>query len=50
MFKIIDNYLNKEEHLKLKTTMESNVFPWFYINKKVSTEEGLFKSQFSHHF
>ena len=50
MFKIIDNYLNKEEHLKLKNTMESNVFPWFFFKKKVFTDEGLFKFQFSHHF
>ena len=50
MFKVIDNYLDVDQHLILKTIMESNEFPWFYINKKVSTEEGLFKSQFSHHF
>jgi hypothetical protein len=50
MFKIIDNYLNKEDHLMLKTLMESNEFPWFYVKKKVSTEEGLFKFQFEHLF
>ena len=50
MFKIIDNFLNEGDHLILKTIMETNEFPWFYFNKKVSTDEGLFKSQFSHHF
>ena len=50
MFKVIDNYLDVDQHFILKTIMESNEFPWFYINKKVSTDEGLFKSQFSHHF
>ena len=50
MYKVIDNYLNEGDHLILKTIMETNEFPWFYFDKKVSTDEGLFKSQFSHHF
>ena len=50
MFEIKDNFLSIDEHLILKTIMESNEFPWFYIEKKVSTDKGLFKSQFSHHF
>ena len=50
MFKIEDNYLNESDHLILKTIMESNEFPWFYVKKTVSTEEGLFKSQFEHLF
>ena len=50
MFKIIDNYLDNNDHLTLKTIMESNEFPWFYVKKKVSTDEGLFKSQFEHLF
>jgi len=50
MFKIVDNYLNEGDHLILKTIMESNEFPWFYNERKVSTEEGLFKSQFIHIF
>ena len=36
--------------LILKNIMESNEFPWFYIDRKVSTEAGLFKSQFTHIF
>jgi hypothetical protein len=50
MFKITDNYLSEEDNLILKTIMESNEFPWFFVNKKVSTDEGLFKSQFEHLF
>ena len=51
MYKIIDNYLNKSDHLILKTIMESNEFPWFYLEKKVTTDKsGLFKSQFNHIF
>jgi len=50
MYKVIDNYLNEGDHLILKTIMESNEFPWFFVNKKVSTDEGLFKSQFEHLF
>jgi len=50
MYKVIDNYLKADQHLILKTIMESNEFPWFYIERKVTTEGGLFKFQFSHHF
>jgi len=51
MYKIIDNYLSKSDHLILKTIMESNEFPWFYIEKKVTTDKsGLFKFQFNHIF
>ena len=50
MFKIIDNYLKADEHLKLNNLFESNTFPWFYVKKKILTEEGLFKSQFCHIF
>ena len=50
MYKVIDNYLDIDQHLILKTIMESNEFPWFYNERKVATEEGLFKSQFIHIF
>jgi hypothetical protein len=57
MYKVIDNYLDVDQHLILKTKMESNEFPWFYFDRKVATdssgtiiEASLFKSQFSHHF
>ena len=50
MFKIIDKYLTKSDHLILQTIIESNEFPWFYIDRKVATEKGLFKSQFEHVF
>ena len=50
MYKVIDNYLEVDEHLILKTIMESNEFPWFYYDSKVSTDKGLFKFQFNHIF
>ena len=50
MVKVIDNYLSNNDHLTIETIMQSNEFPWFYIERKVTTEGGLFKSQFSHHF
>ena len=50
MFKVEDNYLDIDQHLILKTIMESNEFPWFYNERKVATEGGLFKSQFTHMF
>ena len=50
MYKVIDNYLEVDEHLILKTKMESNEFPWFYNPEKVKGVKGLFKSQFNHIF
>ena len=50
MFKVVDNYLDVDQHLILKTIMESNEFPWFYNEGKVSTDKGLFKYQFNHIF
>lgn len=50
-FKIIDNYLNEEDHLLLKTIMESNNFPWFFNDFKIKKGENkLFSYQFVHIF
>ena len=52
MFEIKDNYLSVEDHLVLKTIMESNTFPWFYTkgkSKRVDKPE-LFDHQFNHIF
>jgi|TARA_A100000172_G_C2964255_1_gene83622 hypothetical protein len=50
MFKVIDNYLKSDEHLKLKSIMESDEFSWFYNSEKIRGDKGLFKSQFVHVF
>ena len=50
MFKIEDNYLSVKDHLVLKTTMESNTFPWYYLKGKVTTKEKLSDYQFVHIF
>ena len=50
MFKVIDNYLKLDEHLNLKSIMESDEFSWFYNPEKVIGDGGLFKSQFVHIF
>ena len=50
MFKVIDNYLKLDEHLDLKSIMESDEFSWFYNPEKVIGDRGLFKSQFVHIF
>jgi hypothetical protein len=50
MFEIKDNYLSVEDHLVLKTTMESNTFPWYYLKGKVTKKERLFDYQFVHIF
>ena len=38
MVKVIDNYLSNNDHLTIETIMQSNEFPWFYIERKVTTE------------
>ena len=50
MFKIKDNYLSVEDHLVLKTIMESNTFPWYYNKDKVYNKDKLFHYQFVHIF
>ena len=52
MYKIVDNYLDVDKHLILKTIMESNEFPWFYTKgKSKSTDKPkLFDYQFNHIF
>tara|TARA_R100001015_G_C4457255_1_gene45344 strand:+ start:65 stop:550 length:486 start_codon:yes stop_codon:yes gene_type:complete len=52
MYKVIDNYLDVDQHLILKTIMESNEFPWFYTKgKSKSTDKPkLFDYQFNHIF
>tara|TARA_R100000700_G_C3082339_1_gene87470 strand:+ start:131 stop:616 length:486 start_codon:yes stop_codon:yes gene_type:complete len=52
MFKVEDNYLDMEQHLILKTIMESNEFPWFYTKGKSKPTDNskLFDYQFNHIF
>ena len=52
MFKVIDNYLDIDQHLILKTIMESDEFPWFYTKGKVNKTDKpkLFDYQFNHVF
>tara|TARA_Y100001972_G_scaffold81145_1_gene98552 strand:+ start:236 stop:715 length:480 start_codon:yes stop_codon:yes gene_type:complete len=50
MYKVIDNYLDIDQYLILKTIMESNTFPWYYQKGKVTTKDKLFDYQFVHIF
>ncbi len=52
MYKVIDNYLEADQHLILKTIMESNEFPWFYAKGIVDETDDpkLFDYQFNHIF
>jgi len=52
MFNVIDNYLDVDQHLILKTIMESNEFPWFYTKgkSKPTNKPKLFDHQFNHIF
>ena len=50
MFKVEDNYLLLEEHIKLKNKMESNMFPWYFNDFKVKPNNDLFDYQFCHIF
>jgi len=49
---IIDNFLPKEEFLKLKTILMSDMMPWFFNDYKVcdTKKEGLNNYQFIHVF
>ena len=50
MFKVIDNYLTTKEHLQLNKVLGSNTFPWFFNEKKLLIDKGLFNFQFCHIF
>ena len=50
MCEIIDNYLEADEHIILKTIMETDTFPWFYNAEKVIGDTTLFHYQFVHIF
>ena len=50
MFKIIDNYLEIDEHIKLQTILELETFPWFFNKGKVIGDTNLFHFQFVHIF
>ena len=42
MFKIKDNYLSLEEHIVLKTNIESDYFPLYYNSYKINPNKKLF--------
>ena len=50
MFKVQDNYLTTDEHIVLKTIMETDTFPWYFNKGKVKKTEQLFDYQFVHIF
>jgi len=51
MFKIEDNYLSLEDHLVLKTIMESDNFPWYFNKGKlIPADNKPFDYQFVHIF
>ena len=50
-FKIIDNYLSKEDNLILISRLEEINFPWFFCNKITGDDpKNLFNMQFHHTF
>jgi|TARA_X000001382_G_scaffold3455_1_gene3605 hypothetical protein len=50
MFKIIDNFLNPKEHFKLKTLLESNLFPWYFIKNTTDNSTDLYDYHFCHNY
>ena len=50
MFKVQDNYLTIDEHLVLKTIMESNTFSWYYYKGKLKPSNKIFDYQLVHIF
>ena len=47
-----DNYLDKDSFKTIKETISSDMFPWFYNDKKVyhTGKDSLFDYQFTHLF
>ena len=51
MYKVIDNYLDVEKHIVLKTIMESDNFPWYFNKGKlIPANNKPFDYQFVHIF
>ena len=50
MFKIINNFINKEEHLIIKNALESNNFPWYLNKNSVKGVKNKFDFHFGHNF
>lgn len=52
MIEIRDNFLPKEEFFKIQKIFLSDVFPWYFNNYKIDSnnEEGLNNYQFTHAF
>lgn len=52
MIEIRDNFLPKEEFLKIQKIFLSDIFPWYFNNYKIDSnnEEGLNNYQFTHAF
>ena len=51
MFKIINNFINKEEHLIIKNALESNRFAWYFQKHSVlSDPQNKFDCHLGHNF
>ena len=51
MFKVIDNFLSKEEHTSIYNTLSNEYFPWYFNNYKLVPQSNkLFDYQFVHIF
>tara|TARA_R100000908_G_C3722783_1_gene124913 strand:+ start:294 stop:773 length:480 start_codon:yes stop_codon:yes gene_type:complete len=50
MLRIEDNYIDAEKCLDLRLMMESDIFPWFFLQGKVTKKDKLFDYQFVHIF
>ena len=50
MFKIIDNYLKKEDYTNLRQMLESYNFPWYFYSHTADKTDDIFNYQFIHLF
>ena len=51
MFKVIDNYLSEDNHLRLKDILESNNFAWYFQKRSVNLKDNnKFDFHFGHNF
>lgn len=48
--KVIDNFLNEENFLKIKNFLTSSDFPWYFNYQKTTESDSILNFQFTHTF
>ena len=50
MFKVIDNFIDKDNLTVLKSVLESNSFPWYFEKKSIKDSNNKLDYHFGHNF